>query len=131
MVKSIENKGEIRVKSLPGYCLDHRYGFYPEDYFSSKFIACFSDSTASTASELSKFDSLLSPLLYEFLNTNILSLQTITNLVHPMLDNLNLRQTRGRACFLGMLLNLASAYDQQLVGEYIQLFVLILRIKSL
>ena len=51
--------GDIRVKSLPGLCLDHRYGFYPETYVSSKFIACFSDNAASTASELSKFDSLL------------------------------------------------------------------------
>lgn len=35
--------GEIRVKSLPGYCLDHRYGFYPEYYISSWMIPCFSE----------------------------------------------------------------------------------------
>jgi len=52
-------KGDLRVKSLPGLCLDHRYGFFPEDWVSSKFISCFSDNAASTASELSKFDSLL------------------------------------------------------------------------
>jgi hypothetical protein len=46
-------KNEIKVKSLPGLCLDHRYGFYPEHFVSSKFIACFNDNTASTAQELS------------------------------------------------------------------------------
>ena len=35
--------GEIRVMSQPGYCLDHRYGFYPSYYVSSRFILCFSD----------------------------------------------------------------------------------------
>ena len=50
----MSDNGDIRVKSLPGLCLDHRYGFYPEHYVSSKFTGCFSDNTASTASELSK-----------------------------------------------------------------------------
>ena len=35
--------GEIRVKSKPGSCLDHRYGYYPDRYTSSRFIPCFSD----------------------------------------------------------------------------------------
>jgi hypothetical protein len=52
-------KGDLRVKSLPGLCLDHRYGFYPDYYVSSKFTACASDNAASTATDLSKFDFLL------------------------------------------------------------------------
>ena len=35
--------GEIRVRSRPGSCLDHRYGFYPDRFTSSRFIPCFSD----------------------------------------------------------------------------------------
>ena len=39
----MNERGEIRVKSHPGYCLDHRYGFYPAYYTSSWMIPCFSE----------------------------------------------------------------------------------------
>ena len=45
--------GEIRVISLPGYCLDHFFGFY---YLSSKFISCFSDDSESNVYQIGKFD---------------------------------------------------------------------------
>jgi hypothetical protein len=55
----MSDKGEIRVNSLPGYCLDHHYGFYPENFLSSKFMPCFSESSTSTASQIGKFDCML------------------------------------------------------------------------
>ena len=39
----MNERGEIRVKSRPGWCLDHRYGFYALSFTSSRFIPCYSD----------------------------------------------------------------------------------------
>jgi len=55
----MSDKGDIRVNSLSGYCLDNHYRFYPEDYLSSKFMPCFSESSTSTASQIGKFDCML------------------------------------------------------------------------
>lgn len=76
---------EIRVMSLPGYCLDHRYGFYPSSFISSRFIPCFSDSpyyqSSSYSYVLGKCGSCAHYVLPItcFLNFSRLSSQTTTN----------------------------------------------------
>jgi hypothetical protein len=49
----LNSLGEIRVISRPGWCLDHRYGFYPSSFTSSRFIPCYSDNPSYQSSSYS------------------------------------------------------------------------------
>jgi hypothetical protein len=76
--------GEIGVKSHPGWCLDHCFGFDAHHYTSSLFIPCFSDDPNTDVETRGKS---YSPA-FEFFCFLIVVLTSLLNakIIAPLLD---------------------------------------------